>query len=64
MAATKRTGSQECDACGRTFVVEYPKGTGGSIDWRCPYCGYDNKAGEEFYKNMARKAAAKRWHKE
>lgn len=39
---SKRHGPQDCDCCGREFVVRY-EGPNSDIIWICPYCGFNNK---------------------
>lgn len=51
LKGSKRFGIQACDACGRDFDVVPPDG------WRCPRCGFDNRAGRETYMHLVRVAA-------
>ena len=49
---SKRLGPQSCDSCGRDFVAR--KG-----EWRCPYCGFDNRVGVERCQNAMYRAQEK-----
>lgn len=54
---SKRAVIQPCDNCSRDFTPR-PK-PDGSHDWRCCWCGFDNKCGLTFAKNGYEKASKK-----
>lgn len=57
MKLTKRKGPQACDACGRNFNTERKINEEVYTDWKCPWCGFNNVAGQETYRYAMRIAA-------
>lgn len=56
---SKRLGIQPCENCYRDFAPK-PSRDGQGNDWRCPYCGFNNKVGLTFAKEGQHKANQKR----
>jgi len=56
----KRGGvPQECECCHREYVpqmiCENPTPKERKYNWICPWCGYDNAVGGEWYAEMKRR---------